>query len=183
MPRLANFQKNNADMLSAADRCIELRQFMPALALIYSHIDTLAWAASKKTGTDVRSTFESWVKRWLIPHLSTHAPDVTPTDLYAARCGILHTLTGKSNLSKTENAREIAYAWGTGSTDVLKNILADTGYSKKLVVLHYQELLKCVTSAVTDFVSYAESDSELESALEAANSKHYTNIPIPPEPK
>jgi hypothetical protein len=178
MVLLSNFLKNNADMLDAADRCIELRQHLPSLVLMYSHIDTLAWAASKKSGTDVRLNFESWANRWLLPHLTVHAPDVTATDLYAARCGVLHTLTGKSGLSGKGHAREIAYAWGTGNVEVLREALNQAGRPGQIVALHYQELLRCLRSAVADFVASADQDNELAEALELADAKHYVNLPI-----
>ena len=179
MVSLPNFLKNNADMLDAAERCIELRQHLPSLVLMYSHIDTLAWAASKKSGQDVRLNFEAWANRWLIPHLKNHAPDVTATDLYGARCGVLHTLTGKSGLSGSGHAREIAYAWGTGRVDFLREALNQAGKAGQLVALHYQEILECLRSAVADFVASADQNAELAAALESADLKHYVNLPSP----
>jgi len=180
MSLLPNFLKNNADMLAAAERCIELRQHVPALVLIYSHIDTLAWAASNKAGGDVRTNFEAWATRWLIPHLQSHSPEVTATDLYGARCGVLHTLTGKSALSARGSAREVAYAWGTGNVDVLRAAMAEAALPQQVVALHYQELLQSLRHAVADFVASADNDPQIATALEAADRKHYTNIPAHP---
>lgn len=180
MLQLANFQKNNADLLNAAERCIEFRQHLPSLVLIYSHIDTLAWSGSNKLGGDIRRTFEAWVNRWLLPHLKSHAPPITATDVYGARCGVLHTLTSKSDLSVKGYAREIAYAWGTGRAEILQAALDGSVVRGQLVVLHYQELLKCLRSAVEDFVASAANDTELARELIAADAKHYMNIPITP---
>lgn len=180
MLQLASFQKNNADMLNAAERCIELRQYLPSLVLIYSHIDTLAWSGSKKLGGDTRRTFEAWVNRWLLPHLKSHAPPITATDVYGARCGVLHTLTSKSGLSAKGYAREIAYGWGTGRAEILQAVIDGSVVRRQLVVLQYQELLKCLRLAVEDFVASAANDTELARELIAADAKHYMNIPIPP---
>lgn len=166
-------------MLDAAERCIELRQHLPSLVLIYSHIDTLAWAASDKSGTDVRGHFEAWATRWLIPHLRLHAPEVTATDLYGARCGVLHTLTGKSGLSGKGQAREIAYAWGTGQVEVLQSALKEVGKPCQFVALHYQELLKSLRSAVADFMASADSDGDLAERLHVADARRYVNLPSP----
>ena len=106
----ANFAKNNEDMLAAAQRCLELRQFLPTLVLIYAHIDTLAWAASEKTRMSVRGNFDASVSLWLLPQLAPNAPEVSATDLYGARCAVLYTPTGKSDLAADGKAREIAYA-------------------------------------------------------------------------
>ena len=180
MSVLPNFLKNNADMLAAAERCIKLRQHLPALVLIYSHIDTLAWAASNKSGGDVRMNFEAWATRWLIPRLQTHSPEITATDLYGARCGVLHTLTGTSALSARGAAREVAYAWGTAEVRVLRAAIAEAEPPQQLVAVHYQELLQSLRQAVADFVASADNDPQLASALEAADGKHYTNIPAEP---
>lgn len=167
-------------MLTAAERCIALRQHLPALVLIYSHVDTQAWAASDKSGGDVRMNFEVWATRWLIPYLRSHSPEVTATDLYGARCGVLHTLTSKSGLSARGIAREVAYAWGTADAAVLRKALADANLPQQLVVLHYQELLNSLRNAVADFVSSADNDPQLAAALEAADGTHYTTIPANP---
>ena len=78
--------------------------------LIYAHIDTLAWAASEKTRMSVRGNFDASVSLWLLPQLAPNAPEVSATDLYGARCAVLYTPTGKSDLAADGKAREIAYA-------------------------------------------------------------------------
>jgi hypothetical protein len=169
-------------MLAAAQRCLELRQFLPALVLIYTHIDTLAWAASEKTRMAVRDNFEAWVSRWLLPQLAPNAPDVSATDLYAARCGVLHTLTGKSDLVADGKAREIFYAWGLGQVEVLRSAILAHGFSDKCVALHYDHLLAALKAAVSRFLDFASSDAELSARLEVAAGKHYENIAVPEGP-
>jgi len=171
------FLKNNADMVAAAKRCIELRQFLPALILMYSHIDTLAWAGSAKQKQSVRRNFESWVSRWLLPELSAKVPALTATDLYAARCGVLHSLTSKSDLSAAGVAKEMAYAWGTADALLLNSAIASTAYSNKLVTLHYNELHTSLTGAIAKFMKSTDSDSALLARLEEAAGKHYVSVP------
>jgi hypothetical protein len=175
----ANFAKNNDEMLAAAQRCLELRQLLPALVLIYAHIDTLAWAASEKGRMDTRRNFEAWVSRWLLPQLAPHAPDVSATDLYGARCGVLHTLTGKSDLAPHGKAREIDYAWGTGQVEVIRSAIVAYRLSDKHVALHYDHLLAALKAAVFHFLDFASSDAELSARLEVAAEKHYENIAVP----
>ncbi len=76
-------------MLEAAGRCIQLRQHLPAMVLIYSHIDTLAWVGPSKQKASVRVTFEDWVNRWFLPelrHLRPLSQQQTCTQLDAASC-------------------------------------------------------------------------------------------------
>ena len=61
MVNVEPFHKNLGEMVLAAERCIQLRQHLPALVLIYSLVDSLAWAAAGDTQSVVRKRFESWV--------------------------------------------------------------------------------------------------------------------------
>jgi len=174
----SQFLKHNSDMLDAARHCIAQRQFLPALVLMYSHIDVLAWAGSAKQKQAVRLRFEAWVSRWLLPELSINAPNINATDLYAARCGILHTLTSKSDLSATGAAREIAYAWGIAQAPVLDAVIAQTEFTGRLVTLHYETLLNALEISIQKFLAAASSDPELESRLEDAAGRHFSNISV-----
>jgi hypothetical protein len=171
-----HFIKNNKDMIEAAERCIELRQFLPALVLIYSHIDTLAWAGSTKETRNVRRNFETWVSRWLIPELSVDSPSLTATDLYAARCGVLHSLTSKSDLSSAGEAKEVCYAWGNAKASILDSALSTTVFSGKLVTVHVEALLNGLREAIAKFIEAADTDPSLRTNLEEAAGKHYMNI-------
>lgn len=163
-------------MLEAAGRCVQLRQHLPAMVLIYSHIDTLAWAGSSKQKASVRATFEEWVSRWLLPELATVAPTLTATDLYAARCAVLHTLTGSSDLSIAGKAKRIAYAWGTARAHVLDEALGSTEFAGTFVTLHYENLLQALKSALEKFTLAAQSDASLRASLEEASGQHYMSI-------
>jgi hypothetical protein len=173
-----NFIKNNSDMLEAAERAIELRQHLPALVLIYSHIDTLAWAGSAKEKQSNRRTFEAWVSQWLLPELQVDAPTLTAADLYGARCGILHSLTSKSDLSSSGAAKQIAYAWGSADPQLLDQIFAATQFAGAIVTLHYQALLNALKRAYANFLSSTSADPSLVSRLEVAAGHHYMNIPM-----
>lgn len=76
-----------------------------ALVLLYSAIDRLAWVALE-SGDVTKSTFCAWVDKYIDPEESIGC---TSTELYAARCGILHAGTAESSLSRKEDAREIWY--------------------------------------------------------------------------
>src|SRR5467141_2372501 len=67
-----------------------------ALTLLYSGMD-----ASK-------NTFEDWCSRYLLPKLNAGSEnEPTAMDLYASRCGVLHTSTAESKLEG--NTHEVFY--------------------------------------------------------------------------
>jgi hypothetical protein len=57
-----NFAINYAQVMTAIERCLEGKLQLPALILIYSTIDTLAWAAADKKANNQRARFEDWAK-------------------------------------------------------------------------------------------------------------------------
>jgi len=145
---------------------------MPTLTLIFTLIDSFAWASSnKQSGT--RKRFEDWVNEWLLPQKTL---GVTSTDLYAARCGILHTLTSDSDLSNKAAARRIAYAWGNGEEDILRNVLDEVG-AQEIASIHMEDLFESLRLAIIAVHESAKDDPILSSRLEEASGKLYAYIP------
>ena len=163
-----SFIRNYAQVIQATQLCIDQKLLMPSLILIYTLIDTLAWASSdKKAG--VRSRFEAWVTTWL--GSSLHC---TATELYAARCGILHTLTSKADLTAGGKVREIAYAWGTAKSEDLQATIDHLG-NVKVVAVHVGVLFQAVRDAMADMLEKFESDATLAACLNAAAASHLVN--------
>ena len=175
MTNVEPFHKNLGDMLVAAERCIQLRQHLPALVLMYALVDSLAWAASGDTEPKVGKRFESWVSTWLLPEITKSAPTVTATDLYAARCGVLHTLTGDSDLNTTGRAKRLMYAWGTARPEVLEAVIREMKQTS-YVAIHYGDLRTALVRATGRFLESASNDPALSARLELAAAKHYVNI-------
>ncbi len=63
--------------------------------------------------------------------------NVTPMDLYSARCAILHTLTPNSKKSNTKQASVIAYAWGNKNVNILEQSILNS--NEKYKALHIVE--------------------------------------------
>jgi hypothetical protein len=105
-----NLFRSYLQIITAIDYCISEKLIMPALVLIYSAIDSISWVASDEENQQVGRRFQVWVDTWM---LQKYPLPCTALELYAARCGILHTLTPESDLSKKKNVRRISYAWGT----------------------------------------------------------------------
>lgn len=85
---------------------------------MYSLMDSLAWAGADRKAPNLRTRFEQWTKQWLLPLLPRSTPPLTEIDIYAARCALLHTGTGVSDLYLRGDARRFVYAWGTAKTDL-----------------------------------------------------------------
>jgi hypothetical protein len=126
---------NLKQLLDSIEHALRLRHYLPAQILIYAGIDAAAWLASD-TNEGVGKRFRRWVDRWMLPAKPLLA---TASDLYAARCAVLHTFTADSDLSKTGTARRIAYATGQASAKELQAKLDAKGHSD-IVVVHIADL-------------------------------------------
>lgn len=84
--------------------CIE-----PALILIYSGIDAMSWLDSPAGQEDVTKTdFLNWCEKYLLhPQADSN---LTPLDLYAARCGLLHLHTADSRLYRQGKVTKLFYS-------------------------------------------------------------------------
>src|SRR3954465_9782100 len=101
---MSDIQKIHDDvyeMLVAIRKSLSANLSLPPLVLIYALMDSMAWIASNRAAGTVGARFDAWVNRWLVPELKKRAPEITAIDLYAARCAVLHTLTGHSDLSRS----------------------------------------------------------------------------------
>ena len=165
MDDLKALRENYTQVVNGALACLSVRLQHPCLILIYTLIDSLAWACSDKTTGSVRSNFEVWVETWLksIP--------CTAAELYTARCAILHTLTSKAALNESGNVREIAYAWGTAKSEDLEEAISRSGY-RNLVAVHIDHLLDQVCAAMDNILENAKADPVLKQRLEDAANQH-----------
>ena len=148
--------ENLMSLSKGVDACLDNRLIGPALILIYSAIDTVGWLDSN-TPFAVRKSFVDWTERYL---LATKQLNCTAIDLYAARCGLLHTFTPNSKLSSNQQARRICYAHGDARVEDLQRTidLANTG--NRYVAVKVEELFAAWGDGLLAFVNELESDNE-----------------------
>jgi hypothetical protein len=84
--------------------CIE-----PALILIYSGIDAMAWLDRPPGGSEEigRKGFTAWCNKYLLNPVDQL---LTGDDLYAARCGLLHTHTPNSKMFRDGKVTKLFYS-------------------------------------------------------------------------
>lgn len=152
--------------------CLEKKLQMPALILIYTLMDTFAWAVYGADERSSRKRFEAWTRKWV---LSRTDLGCTASDLYAARCAVLHTMTSEASLTESGEARRIAYAWGTATADSLQSAVSILGH-KDLVCLHIEKLFSAVREGMANVIEEADTDSQLRKRLEEAASKHFASM-------
>jgi hypothetical protein len=161
---IEHIEASMIEMLAAIDLLVDGEYQRPALILIYSAIDasaSLARPVSKEYST--RQDFFRWVDRYLLT--SGAAPRCSAIDLYAARCGLLHTHAPEAALSDSGEARIIGYAWGNASVDVLRDLFVRQGRSQTHAAVHIDELVAATKRAVATFLEEVRSTPSLRAVV------------------
>lgn len=149
-------------MLRGIDACIEALCLVSAVTLIYSAIDALAGLTVPTTRTSgAGPDFKAWTKKYLVPHL--HA-SLSPTDLWAARCGVLHAYSRHSDLSREGKARSLVYRWR--HVHHPNDRLLQQHINQGAVVVEIEALADALRHAVQGFQEDIEQDPDLRSRVQ-----------------
>jgi hypothetical protein len=99
------------ERLRAVKCCFDSGLPEASLTLLYSGIDTLGLLAAPPDVSDAtRATFIDWCEKYLVTLLkSIDGKSLMALDLYAARCGVLHTSRSVSRLGREGVAHEVCY--------------------------------------------------------------------------
>ena len=150
-----NFLRNISSVLSAVDLCIEKQQTLPALILLYSCIDTLGSLEGDENEGNRRS-FIQWTENYLLKGKELAC---TAEELYAARCGILHTLSPEARLYRKRKVRRIGYTFERAKTDDLNQALEKMN-ENSLVVISVNDLKDALELGITEYMVDIENDLE-----------------------
>jgi hypothetical protein len=114
------FYQNTYALIEAIEECLDKRRLMPCLVLLYTGIDVSS-SLERHRGEAPKIAFTTWADSYL---LRARPLPCTALELYAARCGVLHTFTSDSDLFQKGQVRQIFYAWGTANENELQECAA-----------------------------------------------------------
>lgn len=157
------FIKHMLALLESIDYCLSKQYVLPCLTLLYAGIDVIA-SLEARPREAVKKSFTRWVSKYLLKDGSFQCNAV---DLYAARCGVIHTFTPESDLSRAGKARQIAYAWG--DADVSKLIKASDILGRRdIVSVHLRDLVAAFRRAFVAYLEEIDSSPEKQRVFEKA---------------
>lgn len=162
--------QSTVSLLEAIEECLEKRRIVPCLALLYVGIDVIA-SLEAPGGEATRHSFIRWVDSYLFK--ARHLP-CTALELYAARCGILHTFTSRSKLSKAGKVREIVYAWGNSKAEDLQKAAELIG--RPYVAVQVRELVDGFRNGLATYLDEIDKDSARQSAVAQRAGAWFTNL-------
>lgn len=95
-----------------------------ALIVMYSTMDALGLLlAPIEQETATGATFKAWARKCFLPHANPEL-DINDSDLWGARCGVLHTFTSEFDSSRNKTARQIQYFLGDSRSPIGKALSA-----------------------------------------------------------
>jgi hypothetical protein len=159
-------------VLSTAEECAERGYVLPALILLHSTIDSMGWMIAPDPKAAVRARFMRWADSYLLP--VAPALKCTSLELYAARCGILHTFTPDSDLSE-KGTRRVGYAWGNASLQTVEGV-SDAAGSDRWVALHLSHLIEAVRLGTAQMFEDSQTDAILAARLEERGARFFESI-------
>src|ERR1019366_9893809 len=108
------FYKNTTELIESIEDCYAKQRFTPCLVLLFSRIDIMA--SLDNNGRATGDAFRRWVERYL---LKAFPFKCTSSELWSARCGIVHTFSARSDQTEKGGQRKVIYSWGTMDADQL----------------------------------------------------------------
>jgi hypothetical protein len=116
------------------------------LVLLFAAIDQMAWLADEKEVVG-NEGFTAWVQRYMVDHNRHLLSGASASDLWGARCGVLHTGAPESNWHRTGKARRIFYSSNMGQLvtrepDVLILSIEWLGTAFAAALLHFLDDLQ-----------------------------------------
>ncbi len=160
---LRSLEQNIYDLLETIEYCYSQKRLTVCLALLYIGID----ATSSLEITSYKNTkdaFISWTQRYII---NTGKILCTATDIYAARCGIVHSFAADSKLSSSQDAKKIFYAWETAKSEKLQTVIEITK-ENNIISIHMRDLIDAFRCGLADYYDEITSDSERLAVIEKA---------------
>jgi hypothetical protein len=157
----------------------------PALILTYSGIDAASWLCAEQPDGPVQNYFVAWVEKYI---LLNGRFECSALDLWAARCGIVHTLTPSSRLARQGKVREILYVNRGGDRRILDRLEAirsakslqeardgreasSAGDMSRKVVLEIDALMNAFEVGVASMLSDAKTDASPHARIDERKSK------------
>lgn len=161
----------------AIELCLNEDLWEPALVLMLGFIDACAWLVRPPEHADVKAdVFTAWADKYLLPHSKL---ECTAEELYGARCGMVHSLTGESRLHRQEKIRKIF--WSRAQGENVYTLLQLRMNEKFLPVgVGIDHLFRALGKALTRFGDDLERNVELgRLAGDRIHQSYFTKVQRP----
>jgi len=176
---MENYRKTISKQFEIVEYCIQKGNSISASILMYSMIDSFSWLCNINEKKQVSERFMSWVDDWLIP---TGYPKCSSTDLYGARCGLIHRLTGESNFYESGKAKLIVYTYGNENPEYITSFRSEFPEHADFYSLHLEKFMEAIEIAMNNCFDHCMKNEELKMKLIDKMEKIFVDIELLPKP-
>lgn len=149
-PRIDEVVNGRRGMLTGIDVALDAQCLVSAVILMFGMIDALSALTRPMDAANTnRQVFVDWCNRYVRP---TETLSCCSMDLYAARCGVLHTYSAESQLARDSEAHRLIYEWEAGPSAA--PLPPDS------IVVYVESLNMTLRLAVHEFLLDVETDLE-----------------------
>lgn len=136
------------ELIDGSELCSISGKWLPALSLSLIAIDIMAWLSRPSSAPKVKPEhFVAWCDAYL--PLSDLA--CTSLELYALRCGLLHSQSPRSRYSESAQARRIFLVGTPEDEPTMHRLLAGSGEAASVVVVPLTTLLEAIHDGAYQF--------------------------------
>jgi hypothetical protein len=152
--------KSLSELVVAVNDAYGRQSKLAFFILLFASIDAVASLQRPKNQPDTSGDlFKKWIDSYLLPDSGLAC---TSEELWGARCGILHTLTAGSRLSRHGKARQIHYV-SADDPCLLPFLQAELDKAgSPVVVVDHHALLLAYIKAVGRFTNAIQTESDLK---------------------
>lgn len=174
---LDDIAKKYAETTDAICMCGSKKYYESVWTLLYSAIDALSWLYSDQMDLarrNVGEEYKTWVSTFLLPNLDGY--DCTATEIYLARCSVLHTYSAIAK--KQKDNRIVAYAYGDkGNMDRVNRKLPEIEKisGSKFVLIHIGDLVNGYIKGTSAFFKHIEGNKVLLDKVIKKADNYYTD--------
>ena len=169
------FERIVSELLIAIDLCLTNGLRTTGLLLLYASIDIMAWLSRPKEKSDVTSEdFIWWVNEYLLPN--TRLP-CSAEELWAARCGLIHSYAPESKHTRTRKVRKIFYAFSPGQAEDLQKVI-DRGYPYPTLAVQAEDLFGAYRDGIEQFKQILSNDLSQARIVYKRAGKSFKFIPL-----
>lgn len=163
-------------IVPAIDLLIEKEYLAPCLTLIYSTIDNLAYLTIEEARDEVNGNdFKKWCNRYI---KFPGKEQINSDDLWGARCGVIHSLSSESRLSRQGSCNQIGYVFALEGKNFPMPVI--NGSEEKLIIVDIRALWNALKSGMKFFLGevFKDKNSELAKRVETRLTTLFSHIPL-----
>ncbi len=167
------FAKTHLELRKAIRLCIENRLQVPGLTLIFVGIDSMTWLdMPPEKQRNGRADFLKWADKYVLPRMELPCKRL---ELYSARCGFLHSLSGSSDMVRDGLARKLNYEWSVEDTRTFNQLLKVRGHEDHFTI-SILDLCLAFEEGVLQFQCDVEADPDKTALVSQRVESYYTGL-------